>query len=292
MKQRIKVRDLETVERQMTTVSEGARRVGDSGAIQSKDERAGVVIEDVTKAFGPGNVALQDVNLTIDAGEFVSILGPSGCGKSTLMLLVAGLVGATEGRVSIAGSEVVKPITDVGIVFQDDLLLEFRSALDNVALQCEIRGSSTAEARKMAREVLATMGLEGACDRYPRQMSGGMRQRASIARALIHEPSILLMDEPFGALDAITRTRMQVELEKLWLSGQRKTVLFITHSIEEAVRMSDRVIVLSPSPGQVAGEFVIDVPRPRPIVIEDSAELTDYSRRIYQLFYQLGVFDG
>ncbi|MBO0873945.1 MAG: ABC transporter ATP-binding protein [Pseudonocardia sp.] len=252
---------------------------------------AAICVKELSKQYAVGASALESVDLDVRAGEFVSVLGPSGCGKSTLMLIVAGLLEKTSGTVTVNDSEVEKPLNDVGIVFQDDLLLEFRTTLGNVALQCEIRGMPRGEARKRARAVLERMGLAAAEHKYPHELSGGMRQRASIARAFIHEPSTLLMDEPFGALDAISRIRMQGELESLWLDGPRKTVLFITHSVEEAVRLSDRVVVLSPSPGRVAAEFTIDVPRPRPVVIEEDPLLTGYSRKIYGLFEQLGVFD-
>ena len=252
---------------------------------------AAIRVKDLNKRYAIGTSALESVDLEVGAGEFVSVLGPSGCGKSTLMLIVAGLLEKTSGTVTVNDTEVEEPLNDVGIVFQDDLLLEFRTTLDNVALQCEIRGTPRGEARKRAREVLERMGLAAAEHKYPHELSGGMRQRASIARAFIHEPATLLMDEPFGALDAISRIRMQGELERLWLDGPRKTVLFITHGVEEAVRLSDRVVVLSPSPGRVAAEFTIDVPRPRPVVIEEDPLLTGYSRKIYGLFERLGVFD-
>jgi len=250
-------------------------------------------VRNVSKVYPAGNrevAALDDVTLSIRAGEFVSILGPSGCGKSTLMMIIAGLMSRSAGTVSIDGRESNSPLTDVGIVFQSDMLLPFRTALDNVALQGEVRGKPKKEARADSAAVLTSMGLEKALDRYPSELSGGMRQRVSIARAFVHRPSTLLMDEPFGALDAITRIQMQQELERLWLEdGERKTVVFITHSVEEAVRLSDRVIVLRPSPGRVAEEIVIDAPRPRPIVVEDDAELTRHSRHIYQLFDRLGI---
>lgn len=266
-------------------------RVAERGA--APDPRgAAISIRDVSKRYAGGVSALESVSLDVAAGEFVSVLGPSGCGKSTLMLMVAGLLDCSTGSITVNGAPVRRPLTDVGIVFQDDLLLEFRTTVDNVALQCEVRGMRRAEARRRAMAVLDRMGLSKAARRYPHELSGGMRQRASIARAFIHEPSTLLMDEPFGALDAITRIRMQGELERLWLDGQRKTILFITHGVEEAVRLSDRVIVLSPSPGRIAAEFRIDAPRPRPIVIEDDEVLTSYSREIYALFDRLGVFQG
>lgn len=262
-----------------------------SGSAVGNARGAAISIRDVSKRYAGGVSALDSVSLTVGAGEFVSVLGPSGCGKSTLMLIVAGLLEHSSGSVTVNGAHVDRPLTDVGIVFQEDLLLEFRTTLDNVALQCEVRGMRKAEARRKAAEVLDRMGLSNAARRYPHELSGGMRQRASLARAFIHQPSTLLMDEPFGALDAITRIRMQGELERLWLDGERKTILFITHGVEEAVRLSDRVVVLSPSPGRVAAEFTIDAPRPRPTVIEDDETLTGYSREIYALFDRLGVFE-
>ena len=163
----------------------------------------------------------------------------------------------------VGGSRLDRPLTDVGIVFQDHLLLDFRTALDNVLLQAEFRGQPMQPARIAALSLLQRLGIEHAAERYPKQLSGGMRQRVSIARALVHQPSILFMDEPFGALDAITRTQIRHDLELLWLET-RKTVLFITHSIEEAIGLSDRVIVMSPSPGRIVDEISIDLPRPRP----------------------------
>lgn len=254
-----------------------------------------IEVESVSKSYDSGREtfqALSTVDLSVQPGEFVSIVGPSGCGKSTLMLIIAGLLSGSSGRVTVGGDEVVKPLTDVGVVFQNDLLLEFRSALDNVALQCQIRGMKRGEARERSMELLERIGLKAAASRYPHQLSGGMRQRVSIARAFIHRPPTLLMDEPFGALDAISRLKMQGELESLWLDGDRKTVMFITHSVEEAVRLSDRVIVVSPSPGRVVEQIVIDAPRPRPVVIEDDAGLTKHTRRIYEIFNELGVLSG
>jgi NitT/TauT family transport system ATP-binding protein len=233
--------------------------------------------------------ALGPVDFDIASGEFISIIGASGCGKSTLMLIAAGLIPATSGSISWDGEVLTKPITDVGIVFQDHLLLDFRTALGNVMLQQQIRGLDRAATEDHARTLFQKLGIGGAEDRYPAQLSGGMRQRVSIARALVHDPSVILMDEPFGALDAITRTQIRHDLEMLWLET-RKTVLFITHSIEEAIGLSDRVIVMSKSPGQVITEIKIDLPRPRPAHIGEYPEFARYSREIYRIFEEIGVY--
>ncbi|MHB8620366.1 MAG: ABC transporter ATP-binding protein [Chloroflexota bacterium] len=233
-------------------------------------------------------LALGPVDFSIRPGEFVSVVGPSGCGKSTLMLLVAGLLRATSGEVLIGGQRLDRPLTEVGIVFQDHLLLEFRTALDNILLQTQVRGLPKEQSRAEADRLLHQLGLEGAEGRYPKQLSGGMRQRVSLARALIHDPPILLMDEPFGALDAITRTQMRYDLEKLWME-KRKTVLFITHGVEEAVGLSDRVIVMSPGPGRIVEELTIDLPRPRPVEMGEEQSFVRYTDRVYTIFRELGV---
>lgn len=255
---------------------------------------SGVSIEAraVSKTYGTGARAVQaltPINFDIHGGEFVSLIGPSGCGKSTLMLIAAGLLPATTGSILIGGETLDKPLTDVGVVFQDHLLLDFRTAEDNILLQTQIRGQPPEASAREAGRLLSQLGLAAAAKRYPRQLSGGMRQRVSIARALIHDPSVLLMDEPFGALDAITRTQMRHDLELLWME-KRKTVLFITHSVEEAVGLSDRVIVMSPNPGRIVDEITIDLPRPRPVGLGVERSFVDYADRIYSTFQQLGVF--
>ncbi|OCJ58747.1 ABC transporter ATP-binding protein [Agrobacterium tumefaciens] len=227
--------------------------------------------------------------MDIKPGEFVSMIGPSGCGKSTTLLLASGLEPLTSGSIQIDGKALVKPISEVGIVFQDHLLLDFRTAMQNVMLQQEIRGLDKAKLQARANLLFERLGIKGAENRYPRQLSGGMRQRVSIARALVHDPSMLLMDEPFGALDAITRTQIRHDLEVLWMETQ-KTVLFITHSIEEAVGLSDRVLVMSKSPGQIVEEIKIDLPRPRPAHLGEYPEFAKYAERIYQIFSSLGVY--
>ncbi|MGF9648841.1 ABC transporter ATP-binding protein [Pseudarthrobacter oxydans] len=254
-----------------------------------------ISIDGVTKVFGEGTArpfeALKSVSMDIKPGEFISVVGPSGCGKSTLMLMAAGLLERSAGSIRIGGELVTKPITDVGIAFQDHLLLDFRTAMDNVLLQADIRGLDRTTLRKRADELFAQLHLEKAKQKYPRQLSGGMRQRVSLIRTLVHDPSLLLFDEPFGALDALTRLQVRMDLEALWLR-RRPTVLFITHSVEEAVGLSDRIFVMSPSPGQVVDEIVVDLPRPRPIALVESSDFKLYADRIYGHFERMGVLHG
>jgi NitT/TauT family transport system ATP-binding protein len=256
---------------------------------------AAIDIVGVTKTFGVGGRnpfrALEEVNLRIAPGEFVSVVGPSGCGKSTLLLMVAGLLERSSGEIVVGGKPVRAPLTDVGIAFQDHLLLDFRTALANVMLHADIRGLPKAELEERARRLFAQLKLEHAVDKYPRQLSGGMRQRVSLIRTLVHEPSVILMDEPFGALDALTRLQVRMDLEALWLR-RRPTVLFITHSVEEAVGLSDRIFVMGPSPGRIVDEIRIELPRPRPIVLGDAPQFAQYVDRIYGHFERLGVLHG
>ena len=259
----------------------------------SKQETPGhqVTVKDVSKIYETPKKdveALKPINLDIDSGEFVSVVGPSGCGKSTLMLLIAGLIRPSTGEVRVGGELVDQPLTDVGIVFQAHVLLEFRTAIQNVLLQTEVRRMPREQAMDRATELFSQLGLDGAEARYPQQLSGGMQQRVSIARALIHDPSILMMDEPFGALDALTRAQMRQDVESLWLS-KRKTVFFITHSVEEAVGLSDRVIVFSTAPGSIVDDLEIDLPRPRPIELGSEPSFVEYSERIYTRFREMGV---
>jgi NitT/TauT family transport system ATP-binding protein len=259
--------------------------------------RSGVSIDlrNVSKTFGEDTDtpfrALKEVSITIPAGEFVSVVGASGCGKSTLMLMIAGLLARSTGEITVGGRLVTKPITDVGIAFQDHLLLEFRTAFDNVMLHADIRGLSRNEIAKRARDLFAQLRLEHAMNKYPRQLSGGMRQRVSLIRTLVHEPSVILMDEPFGALDALTRLQVRTDLEALWLR-RRPTVVFITHSVEEAVGLSDRIIVMSPSPGEVVDDINIELRRPRPLVLGDAPEFSAYVDRIHREFERMGVLHG
>ena len=252
---------------------------------------AQIFLRGVSKTFAGrhGTVeALSSVNLSIDAGEFVSIIGPSGCGKSTLMMLVAGLEPATGGTIEIGSKTINKPTSDVGIVFQQDVLLDWRSAIDNILLQCQIRGLDLGRARSRARELLAMVGIDGFASSYPHELSGGMRQRVSICRALVHDPPLLLMDEPFGALDALTRDQLQIDLLRLW-SRRRMTVLFITHSISEAIFLSDRIVVMSPRPGRIEDVIRIDLPRPRRLAVRETPAFITYVHRVTDVFKSLGV---
>ena len=207
-------------------------------------------------------VALTRVELTIDAGEFLTIVGPSGCGKTTLLRILAGLEGPSGGRLSIAGQPVRAPREDVAVVFQQATLLPWNTVLNNVLLPAKLKGDHSAESRERAAALLELVGLADFARKYPFELSGGMQQRVSICRALLRDPKILLMDEPFGALDAMTRETMNLELLRIW-AEQRKTVVFITHSIPEAVFLGDRVVVMSARPGRVAKLLDIDIGRPR-----------------------------
>jgi len=253
---------------------------------------AHIAISGVSKTFRgrSGDVqALNDINLSIERGEFVSILGPSGCGKSTLLMLVSGLVPATRGKIEVGEKTIAGPNSDVGIVFQQDVLLEWRTALQNVMMQAEIRKSDLVAAKARATQLLEMVSLTGFEGAYPKEMSGGMRQRVSICRALLHKPPLLLMDEPFGALDAMTRDQLQLDLMRL-CADNAMTVFFITHSIPEAVFLSDRVVVMSPRPGRIERIIDIDLPRPRRLAMREDPAFTHYTRELTEIFQGLGVF--
>ena len=238
-----------------------------------------------------GTRALEAIDLTVHEGEFLAIVGPSGCGKSTLLRMVAGLHPATSGTVRVAGLTVAAPQTGLGIVFQSPVLLDWRTALDNVLIQVELRGLDPRGYRERAIKLLRNVGLADFIDAYPAELSGGMRQRVAIVRALIHDAPLLLMDEPFGALDALTREQMRVDLEALWLAT-RKTVVFITHSIDEAVLLADRVVVMSPRPGRIERTIVIDLARPRGLEARRAPEFLDAAQMITDIFLARGVLHG
>jgi NitT/TauT family transport system ATP-binding protein len=235
-------------------------------------------------ASGPVE-ALADISLSVGAGEFVSLVGPSGCGKSTLLRIVAGLRPATKGTTNVNGKTVTRPIPDVGMVFQAPILLKWRSILDNVLLPAELAGKSVSALRPRAHQLLEMAGLHGFSEKLPRELSGGMQQRAALCRALLLDPPLLLMDEPFGALDAMTRDDMALELLRIWgeTSASRKTILFVTHSIPEAVFLSDRVVVMSARPGRIAADIRIDLPRPRTIESRASEKFGRISLDIFKL---------
>ncbi len=249
-------------------------------------------IDQVEKRYparrGEGTLALDELTLSIDSGEFVSLLGPSGCGKSTLLSMVAGLTRPTRGDIAIGGRPIQAPYTELGMVFQSDLLLDWRTVIDNVLLQFEMRGIDPRGHREQARALIASVGLTGFEAKHPWELSGGMRQRVAICRALVHDPALLLMDEPFGALDALTREQIQLDLQRIWQS-RRKTVLFVTHSIAEAVFLSDRVVVMTPRPGRIHAVLDIALPRPRDLAVRESAQFSAYVREVGHIFQALGV---
>jgi NitT/TauT family transport system ATP-binding protein len=264
---------------------------GSSVNTTAADDKAYLRFEHLSKVYATrdGEVrALNDISLTQRRGEFLSHVGPSGCGKSTLLMIAAGLLAPSSGTVRVGGRAVDRPRTDIGIVFQSPVLLDWRTALGNVMLQAEARKMQRKEAEARARKLLAAVGLGGFEKKYPYELSGGMRQRVSICRALIHNPDHLLMDEPFGALDALTRDQLVLDLQAL-VSERQMTVLFITHSIAEAVFLSDRVVVMTPRPGCIDRIINIDLPRPRTLAMRETPKFADYSRQILDLFLARGV---
>jgi NitT/TauT family transport system ATP-binding protein len=246
-----------------------------------------IEVRDVEKVYAARagvRQALRPTSLDIAAGEFVSIVGPSGCGKTTLMKIVAGLLPASAGEVRIDGVPVHEPPDGVGMVFQAATLLRWRTVLDNVLVPADATRRPRARYEPVARALIRLVGLDGFADHYPRELSGGMQQRVAISRALLLEPRLLLMDEPFGALDAMTREEMNLELQRIW-NEQRKTVLFITHSIDEAVFLSDRVVVMTLHPGGVREVLAIDLPRPRTLQIRTDPRFVEYVGRIRELIF-------
>ncbi len=252
-------------------------------------------VRSISKLFQTGEEtvhALRDITFGISQGEFVSLLGPSGCGKTTLMMIMVGLTSANTGEARIGGRRIDEPFTDVGIVFQTPELLDWRTAQENVLLQIEIRRLPVRNYIERARALLAQVGLEGFENKLPFELSGGMKQRVALCRALIHDPEILLMDEPFGALDALTRDQMNLDLQRIWLE-KRKTAVFVTHSIDEAVFLSDRIIVMTPRPGAIAEIIKVDLPRPRTLDQKDAPEFSAFTKHIRKRFMDLGVLkDG
>ncbi|HEY1243850.1 MAG TPA: ABC transporter ATP-binding protein [Hyphomicrobiaceae bacterium] len=231
--------------------------------------------------------ACADINLDIADSEFVAIVGPSGCGKTTIMKMVAGLAPYTSGTITVGGRRVEAAQTDVGIVFQEAIMLDWRDVLENVMLQVDIRRMDRARYEPVARELLKATGLAGFEKKRPYELSGGMRQRVSICRALVHGPKMLLMDEPFGALDALTREQISMDIQRLWMET-RKTAMHITHSIPEAVLLADRVVVMGPRPGRIVEVIDIDLPRPRRLD-QLSARFGDYATHIRNIFKSKGV---
>jgi NitT/TauT family transport system ATP-binding protein len=246
-------------------------------------------IEGLSKTFGDV-VALQDIDCSIQEGSFVTIVGPSGCGKSTLLRILAGLLDYEVGKVVLDGKTIHGTRRDVGVVFQSSILLPWRTILENVMLPAEVLGLDMKQARERALQLLHMVRLDGFEHKLPRQLSGGMQQRASIARALLHDPKILLMDEPFGALDAMTRERMNLELQRIWMESG-KTVVLITHSIPEAVFLGDQVFIMSPRPGTLERVLPIDIARPRSMASMSSPAFAQAADAIRERFSHAASFD-
>ena len=240
-------------------------------------------VKKVYRTRGVDFLAVSEVTFDVEAGELVSLVGPSGCGKTTVLKIMAGLHSHEAGEVRIGtSSQPFDPSRDIGMVFQQPLLLKWRRVIDNVLLPAEILGLPMAESRERARDLIQLVGLKGAEDKFPYELSGGMQQRAAIARALVHDPKLILMDEPFGALDALTREKMNLELLRIWEKAG-KTIVFVTHGITEAVFLGTRVIVLTAGPARMADNFQVDLPHPRTLDIKTNERFGEYSRRIYRL---------
>ncbi|WLE00687.1 ABC transporter ATP-binding protein (plasmid) [Agrobacterium leguminum] len=253
---------------------------------RGSDDTNVLVLEGATKRYRVPDgylTAFENITLTAREGEFIAIVGPSGCGKSSLLRMLAGLSPLTEGSCHIAGTPIDGPRKDIGVVFQAALLFPWRTVLENVLLPIDVQGRKREENMGAALQLLELVGLKNFADRYPRELSGGMQQRVGIARALISNPKLLMMDEPFGALDAMTREYMNMELQRLWLE-KRNSVLFITHSIPEAVFLADRVVIMTPRPGRIAETITIDLPRPRTMDTMTEPAFGEYVRHIRSYF--------
>ena len=253
-----------------------------------------ITVEEVSRVFTGGArtvTALDKVSFEIQSGNFVSIVGPSGCGKSTLLKIISGLLPASSGIISVSGKSVTGPLENVGMVFQAPVLLKWRSVLGNILLPVEFAKLDIPSHMDRAQALINLVGLEGFEEMYPHELSGGMQQRASLCRALVTDPQLLLMDEPFGALDAMTRERMNLELQRIWMTS-KKTVLLITHSIPEAIFLSDRVFVMSERPGRIVQVYDIDLPRPRPLDVMGTEAFAGYARQLRAHFYSQGTLDA
>jgi NitT/TauT family transport system ATP-binding protein len=253
-----------------------------------------IAVRDLSKRYATrdGNVAaLEGITFDVGEGDFVAVVGPSGCGKTTLLKILAGLMPPSRGDARLRGTPITGPRQDIGVVFQSPVLFPWRTVLDNVLLPVDVQRLPRERHRRAALDLLALVGLEGFERRYPWELSGGMQQRVALTRALVHDPAMLLMDEPFGALDAMTREQMNVELQRIWLE-RKKTVVFITHSIPEAVFLGDRVLVMSPRPGRILEDVRVDLPHPRPLDVMNTPVFGEHVRAIRQRFAVAGRLDG
>src|SRR5262245_54122095 len=252
---------------------------------------AAIDIRSASKTYATGGAAIHAFgpsSLTISPGEFISLLGPSGCGKSTLMLMIAGLLDCTSGEIEVGGHVVREPQTSIGIMFQDNTLVPWRTVRGNIELQIELRGLPVADYRAGIDQLISSVKLDEFAGRYPYELSGGMQPRAAFCQTLVHRPGVLLLDEPLGKLDAMTRESIRRDLQTLWLAD-RPTVVFVTHSIEEAIQLSTRVCVISPRPGRIEKVIDIDLPWPRDLAVKRSARFGDYAGEIEEIFHGYGV---
>jgi NitT/TauT family transport system ATP-binding protein len=250
-----------------------------------------IAVEQVSRVFISGVrtvTALEKISFEVHAGNFVSIVGPSGCGKSTLLKIISGLLPVSSGMASVNGRRVDQPLENVGMVFQAPVLLKWRSVLGNILLPVEFAKLDVASYLDKARALIKLVGLDGFEEMYPHELSGGMQQRASLCRALVTDPQLLLMDEPFGALDAMTRDDLDIELLRIW-EERKKTILFVTHSIQEAVFLSDIVLVMSARPGRLLESISIDLPRPRTLEMISTAKFGEYTLKIRALLAASGA---
>ena len=284
----------------MTLLSVGSVLNWASPKIAPANEAAGSVtadaisVRDLSKGYpsrGGCVKALEKTSFDVKEGEFVAVVGPSGCGKSTLLKILAGVLPASTGSARLRGSPIDGPRRDIGVAFQSPVLLPWRTVLQNVLLPLDVQRVQGDRCTKLALELLELVGLRDFAYRYPRELSGGMQQRVGIARALVHDPALLLMDEPFGALDAMTREQMNIELQRIWLE-RRKTVLFITHSIPEAVFLADRVMVMSPRPGKIVDMMRVDIPRPRRLEMMNLPQFCGIVSSLRARFHSKGALDA
>ncbi len=253
-----------------------------------------ITVRKLTKEYATRSgrvLALEGIDFGLSEGEFVAVVGPSGCGKSTLLKILSGILAASTGEALLRGTPIAGPRKDIGVVFQSPVLFPWRSVLDNVLLPVDVQRLGRESHRRAGLDLLRLVGLDGFEHRYPWELSGGMQQRVAITRALIHDPAMLLMDEPFGALDAMTREHMNLELQRIWLE-KKKTVLFITHSIPEAVFLADRVLVMTPRPGRLMEDRRIQLPRPRSLDVMSTPAFGEHVREIRARFNVKGGIDG
>lgn len=250
-----------------------------------------IEISAVAKVYGEGMHAVHAFGpstLSIAPGEFVSLVGPSGCGKSTLMLMIAGLLDCSSGRVEVDGVRVEGPQTEVGIMFQDNTLVPWRTVVGNIELQLEMRSMRPEDHRDTIERLVRSVSLQGFETRFPYELSGGMQQRAAFCQAMVHDPNIMLLDEPLGKLDAMTRERIRTDLQSLWMQ-KRPTVIFVTHSIEEAVQLSTQVAVITPRPGRIDRLIPVDLPFPRNLDVKNGPDFVGHVRNIQEIFRGFGV---